>query len=126
MPQPPDLSYFGVNLLHFVAGAIGGLIRGLSRPDQGWPRRAVASLIGAFTAGYGTPVVAPVAIAQLAGYGVTVDAAAGLIGFLLGLAGLSICEGVIRLARRWRDNPRLPGADIIADPPDRDTPDRDT
>jgi S1-C subfamily serine protease len=33
---------------------------------------------------------------------------AGVTGFLLGLTGLSICEGAIRLADRWKQNPKLP------------------
>ncbi len=103
-PPPPilphDWTFFGINALNFVTGAAGGLIRGLSRPDHTWARRLTSSVIGAFVSGYGTPVLAPVVASFLTNYGVTEIAVAGLIGMLLGISGIGLCEAVIRRANR--------------------------
>jgi hypothetical protein len=98
----------GLSLTHLAAGAIGGVVRGLTRPEQSWLRRTAGAIAGAFASGFGTPVVAPIVAAWLNGYGAPAEAVAGVTGFLLGLTGLSICEGAIRLADRWKQNPKLP------------------
>ncbi len=102
-PPPPELQFFGVKLVHLVAGAIGGAIRGLSRPGESLWRRILTTVAGALVAGYGTPVAAPLLAAQLSASGINTETAAGLCGFVLGVAGMSLCEGVVIRAKRWRD-----------------------
>lgn len=98
----------GLSVTHLAAGAIGGVVRGLTRPDQSWLRRSAGAVAGAFASGFCTPVAAPIAAAWLAPYGVAPEAVAGVAGFLLGLTGLSLCEGAIRVAERWKRDPKLP------------------
>lgn len=105
-PPPPEFSILGVKLVHLVAGGIGGAIRGLSRPGESIWRRILSTVIGSLMAGYGTPVAAPIVAAQLASSGVTAETAAGLCGFILGVTGMSIVEGAINRAKRWRDDNR--------------------
>lgn len=102
-PPPPEMQVLGVKLVHLIAGAIGGAMRGLSRPNESIWRRIMTTAAGALVAGYGTPVAAPLLAAQLSDAGVTPETAAGLCGFVLGVAGMSICEGIVIRAKRWRD-----------------------
>lgn len=107
---PEQISIMGIKLIHFVAGGLGGAVRAITRPDLSWARRISTGLAGALVSGYGTPVLAPFAHIYLDKFGVHVgfDEIAGLVGFVLGMTGLSIAEGIIRWARKWRDNPTLP------------------
>jgi len=102
-PPPPEYSILGIKLVHLVAGAIGGAIRGLSRPGESIWRRILSTAIGAIVAGYGTPVAAPIVAAQFASTGITAETAAGLCGFLLGVTGMSIVEGAIAWVKRRFD-----------------------
>lgn len=83
-----------------LAGLIGGAARSANRPDHSWARRIGTSLVGGLTSVYLTPVVAPVVKSYLASYEVTMGSIAGLCGFLLGMAGLSLCEAVIRRLKK--------------------------
>lgn len=105
-PIAPD--FLGVNLVHLAAGGIGGIVRALTRPEQSWRRRSIGAVVGAFVAGYGTPFAAPIAVSLFSHLGATADTAAGLVGFVLGITGLSLSEGAIRLAERWKRDPKLP------------------
>ena len=109
-PPPPDLSFLGIKIVHFVAGGFGGLVRGLTKPQVSVPSMIGTGVVGAFVAGYCTPVVAPIAHRYLEHFGANIGQAevAGLVGFMLGMTGLSVAEGVIRWARKWRDHPTLP------------------
>jgi len=111
-PPPPDLSFLGIKLIHFVAGGFGGLVRGLTKPSVSFTKMIGTGIVGALVAGYGTPVVAPITYRYLEGFGANIGQAefAGMVGFMLGMTGLSVAEGVIRWARKWRDHPTLPPA----------------
>lgn len=98
----------GVSLSHLVAGGLGGVVRAITRPEQSWLRRSAGAVAGAFLAGFMTPVAAPIAASFLARWNVPPEALAGVCGFVFGLTGLSLCEGAIRLADRWRNDPKLP------------------
>lgn len=106
IPAVPEI--LGISLSHLVAGGLGGLVRGLTRPEQSWLRRTGGAVAGAFTAGFATPVAAPIAASFLARWNVPPEALFGVCGFLFGLTGLSLCEGAIRLADRWRNDPKFP------------------
>lgn len=96
-------------LLAALAGVLGGSVRQLTRPEESWTRRIVVSLAGGVTAVYGTPIVAPIVTHYLTDLSVPAEGVPGGVGFVLGAIGLTLIEGAIRLARQWRDNPRLPG-----------------
>jgi MFS family permease len=98
----------GLSLTHLAAGAIGGIVRVFTRPEQSWLRRSAGALAGAFASGFGTPVLAPVVAGWLGRHGVPAEAVAGICGFVLGLCGLSLVEGAIQLAERWKRDPKLP------------------
>jgi hypothetical protein len=89
------LEFFGVNAFHFAVGFLGGLLRSLSRTGESLTRRAATAITGAFCAGYLTPVIAPLVQNYVERFGVEIDHTSGLVGFLLGIGGLTICEAAI-------------------------------
>lgn len=111
MTYPALPEFLGISLSHLVAGGLGGVVRAITRPEQSWLRRSAGAVAGAFLAGFMTPVAAPIAASYLSRWNVPPEALAGVSGFLFGLTGLSLCEGVLRLADRWRNDPKLPYGD---------------
>jgi hypothetical protein len=108
---PPDqMSLLGIKLVHFVAGLLGGAVRAITRPDLSWGRKLGTGFAGAVVSGYGTPVAAPVAwlYANKLGVDISPDEIAGLVGFVLGMTGLTIADGLVRWAQDWRRNPTFP------------------
>lgn len=102
LPPIPDW------VLAAVAGGLGGAVRVLTRPEESWMRRVLTSVVGSVVAVYGTPVLAPIVATYLSSYQVPIEGVSGLVGFMLGMTGLSLCEGAITLVRRWRDRPTWP------------------
>jgi hypothetical protein len=101
------------------AAIVGALFRAMTRHDLPWIDRLLTSAAAVMFAYLGTPVVAPIALAAIyrasAFAGLDVPPGAiepvsmiGVTGLMLGLIGAPIMEGVLKLARGWRDNPRLP------------------
>lgn len=107
-PTDPPAMFLGVKIIHLVAGLAGGAVRALTRPDLSWTRRIGTGFAGALCAGYGTPVFAPVAWRYLETFKVSVTEMEGLVGFVLGMTGLTLADALIRFARKWRDNPTWP------------------
>ncbi|WP_057466129.1 hypothetical protein [Pseudovibrio sp. POLY-S9] len=109
----PLYAFLGIKLVHVSAGFFGGLVRAIvsSREERDgsrlmWISRSVGTaIVGALFAGHLTPIVAPAISAWFGAQGEGVE---GATGFVLGLCGLALSEGLIKLARRWRENPRLP------------------
>lgn len=99
--------FLGIKAPHLLAGALGGLVRVLSRPEEGITRKIFTTMVGAIVAGYATSPVTGIALNYLSAYHLDEASIAGSVGFLLGLTGLSICEGIIRIAQRWRDRGEL-------------------
>jgi len=101
-----------------TAGLAGAYIRQLFPPRKPVRQRIAEYIGGAFTAVYGGPVAGPLlyqAIEVVAKWwGTTVadvlarQSVESLAGFMCGAIGLTIIEGLFVLARRWRDDPRLP------------------
>ena len=102
----PLQAFIGVKTSHLVAGIAGGVVRAfLSGSDM---MTAIASVvIGSLTAGY---LTTPVYKGLAANFPATADPSTEhAVGFLVGLTAMLICEGVLRYARQWSKNPRLPG-----------------
>lgn len=109
----PLHAVLGIKLVHVSAGFFGGLVRAIvsSREEREgswflWFLRSVGTaIVGALFAGHLTPIVAPI----ISGWSNVRDVSVeGATGFVLGLCGLALSEGLIKIARRWRENPKLP------------------
>lgn len=103
--QPPsrETVVLGLNLVHLASGTAGGIVRGLINPSYTWTTRISSAVVGGLTAGYGTPPAAHFVRRWLELWGYPFGDVEGSVGFLLGLCGMTICEGAIRWSRRWRD-----------------------
>ncbi len=110
VPPDPLSALVGIKLTHVIAGAAGGIVRSLSRPGGSWARHVGTAIIGTFVAGYGTPVGTVFASRYLASPDLPSSSVEGMVGFVLGLIGMSLCEAALRWARAWRDGlpPPLP------------------
>lgn len=102
---PPDPAIFGVKLAHLIAGAAGGLARSLTHPGGSIMRHITTSIVGTVVAGYGTPAASAMAIRYIGMPDIPVASVEGMMGFVLGLIGMSLCEALMRWARDWRDGP---------------------
>jgi len=99
------------------SGLAGAYVRNLFPPFKPWKQRAAEYVGGALAAVYAGPVAGPVLGRSLerlmSVFGVTMGDALpranveSLAGFLCGVIGLTVIEGIFVLARRWRDNPRI-------------------
>lgn len=109
-PPPSDWLHaaIGVKSAHAVAGIFGGLVRGLISRGFSWTQRISSAVVGAAVAGYGTPFIAPVARKWLDLWAYPSGDIEGSLGFALGLVGMTVCDALIRWARRWRDGPPPP------------------
>jgi hypothetical protein len=102
---PPEPTILGLKVAHLLAGGVGGLVRSLTHPGGSIMRHVTTAIVGTAVAGYGTPIGAQVAARYLAMPAVPVASLEGMVGFVLGLVGMSICEALLRWARIWRDGP---------------------
>ena len=102
---PPELTLLGIKIAHLIAGAVGGLVRSMTRPGGSITRHVTTAVVGTAVAGYGTPIGAHMAARYLATADISTASLEGMVGFVLGLTGMSVCEAVIRRARQWRDGP---------------------
>ncbi|RLP80595.1 hypothetical protein D9R14_05985 [Xanthobacter tagetidis] len=102
---PPDPTVLGVKLAHLLAGAAGGLARSLTRPGGSPLRHLSTAVVGTIVAGYCTPAGAAFAARYLASPEISPASFEGMVGFVLGLIGMSLCDALMRWARIWRDGP---------------------
>ncbi|WP_336800478.1 hypothetical protein [Kaistia sp. MMO-174] len=118
---PGTGSEWAAAIIAKLATAAGGLagawVRNLFPPHKPMRQRVPEYIAGALAAVYGGPVAGPLMyetlIAIFRTFGVDVGRALSrpsvesLSGFMCGVVGLTIIEGVFVLARRWRDDPRF-------------------
>lgn len=71
-------------------------------------RHISTAIVGTAVAGYVTPVAASVAQRYLAVPDVPAASMGGMVAFVLGLTGMSLCDILLKWARRWRDGPPPP------------------
>ena len=113
MPPPSgDFVFLGLYLVHLASGTAGGIVRGLVNPSYNWTTRISSAIVGGLTAGYGTPAAAHFVRKWLELWGYPFGDVEGSVGFLLGLCGMTLCEGALRWAKRLRDGhlPPVPPA----------------
>ena len=102
----PVQGLLGIKLTHLIAGIAGGVVRAFLA--GGSCMEAVSAVIvGSLTAGYLTTPVYAAARAQFPSLA-NDPSSEHAIGFLVGLTAMLICEGVLRAARGWSRNPKLP------------------
>ncbi|MCJ8143805.1 hypothetical protein MKI84_12850 [Ancylobacter sp. A5.8] len=99
----PEPALLGLKAAHLLAGAIGGLVRSMTRPGGSIMRHIGTAIVGTAVAGYGTPIGTHLAARWLASPDISTASLEGMVGFLLGLTGMSLCEAAIKWARLWRD-----------------------
>lgn len=85
------LAEFGIRLNDLIAGFAGGVVNSfVFRRSEPWS--VIGSMIvGALTANYLTEPVS-----RYIGTG------SGPAGFIVGLAGMAICQGIVEAAKSWR------------------------
>lgn len=93
----PVSQVVGLKLTTVLAGFFGGLVRSLMMPGVTKTQALVSCVIGAVTANYVTPEIVKV-----------IPVAEPSMGFAVGLGSMVLCEGIIRLLQKWRDDPNWP------------------
>lgn len=96
------LKGLGLNESTATAGLLGGTVRGLII-QGGWVNGIISALVGAITANYLAPGLAMSATINVWNW------SEGMIGFVVGMSGMLICEGIMNWMRDWSQNPKLPG-----------------
>ncbi|UXT56672.1 hypothetical protein FY134_03030 [Agrobacterium fabrum] len=104
------LAAIGINPAHFFAGLAGAIVR---IAIQG-KRFTFEVVSGAFAGSLCAVYLAPL-VARWLGLDLLDAAANSGLAFVLGMIGLSIAEGLVRVAQRWAANPKLPKVGILAD-----------
>lgn len=91
----------GINPTHLAAGLAGSIVRAmLTKARSKWEMFSV-SIVGMLCATYLTPII----VKWIA---LDADTTNG-VAFGIGLIGMSLAEGCVRMAQNWSANPRLPG-----------------
>lgn len=82
---------FGIRLNDLIAGFAGGVVNAfVFRRSEPWS--VIGSMIvGALTANYLTEPMSKY-----------IGTGAGPAGFIVGLAGMAICQGIVEAAKSWR------------------------
>lgn len=97
------LAGIGINVSHLIAGLAGAFVRTVIQGKKLTWEVVSGSFVGAFCAIYMTPLLMKWAeLNQADG-----DLNNG-IAFAIGMLGVSLAEGAVRLAQRWASNPKLP------------------
>jgi len=92
------LASVGIDPSHFIAGLAGAFVRSVIQGRKLTFSLISYVLVGALCATYATPlVVLYLSIAATPG-----------LAFGIGLIGMSLAEGIVKLAHRWASNPKLP------------------
>lgn len=96
----------GVKIVNVVAGVCGGLVSGLVVKGFTWPERISSAVVGGMTAGYGTPAAMPVVRKWLDLWSSPNGDVEGVVGFVLGLIGMTVCDATINWVKSWwKKNP---------------------
>jgi hypothetical protein len=99
------LTYLNIKLSYLLAGAAGGIVRAFLI-GSGFYAAFSSVIIGTLTAVYMTQPVAAV-YAKLFGFPMEPNFLHG-VAFVVGLTSMLMCEGFVRVARRWAKEGKLP------------------
>ncbi len=102
------LTSIGVNPAHLFAGLAGAFVRMFIQGKKLTTEVISGSFGGALCAVYLAPLLAQ-------WLNITDAAANGGLAFAIGMIGLSLAEGFVRIAQRWANNPRIGDIKKIAD-----------
>lgn len=92
------LTSIGINPAHLFAGLAGAFVRAVIQGKKLTWSLVSTVIVGALCATYLTPVV----VLYLG------IAATNGLAFGIGLIGMSLAEGVVKLGHKWAANPKLP------------------
>lgn len=93
----------GINPTHLSAGLAGSLVRSFITSTKSKWEIFTGSLVGSLSAVYLTPIV----VAWFNMDATQLSSTNG-IAFGIGMTGMSLAEGAVRMAQRWAANPKLP------------------
>lgn len=96
------LKSLGLNESTATAGLLGGTVRGLII-QGGWINGIISALVGAITANYMASSIALSPTFNVWNW------SEGTIGFIVGMSGMLICEGILKWMRDWSQSQKLPG-----------------
>ncbi len=105
----PLQSLIGIKLTHLLAGVAGGIVRAFLAGGS-WVAAVSSVVVGSLTAGYLTTPVYKGAKSWFPTLG-NDTSSEHAIGFLVGLTAMLICEGVLKAARGWSKNPKMPNSE---------------
>jgi len=93
----------GINPTHLTAGLAGSFVRSVITTGKNRWEILTGSLVGTLSAVYLTPIV-------VSWFSLDASALSSTngIAFGIGMIGMSLAEGGVRIAQRWANNPRLP------------------
>lgn len=99
----------GIKVAHLLAGLAGGLVRAFVLGGGFW-RTATSVICGSLTAAYLTGPVFALAVYYFPFLGHD-RSSEYACGYLVGMTAMVIAEGVLRWARRWAADPKLPSGE---------------
>lgn len=91
----------GINPTHLSAGLAGSLVRAVVLKARSKLELMSTGLVGTLCASYFTPII-------VKWIEMDPDTTNG-VAFGIGLIGMSLAEGFLKLVHKWSENPRLPG-----------------
>ncbi|KWV43863.1 hypothetical protein AS026_19535 [Rhizobium altiplani] len=115
----------GINPTHVTAGLAGALVRSLLNKGASKWEKISGGFVGTLCAAYLTPLVV-----QWMALDITQFSTINAVAFGIGIVGMSLAEGAVRMAQSWAEKPRLPSeaslkglADAINVDEGQETPD---
>lgn len=114
------LASVGIDPSHLFAGLSGAFTRTVIQGKRLTWEIISGSFVGALCAIYLSPM-----IGRWMGLELTDIAVNNGLAFAIGMIGLSLAEGLVRIAQRWANNPKLPrsmDAEGLADAVNQDRP----
>ncbi len=100
----PFLIWLGINPTHVAAGAAGAIVRSLLAKGATKWEKLTGGFVGTLCAAYMTPL-----FVQWMSLDASSASTINAVGFGIGLVGMSLAEGAVRMAQNWSEKPRLPG-----------------
>jgi hypothetical protein len=97
------LENLGINPAYLTAGVAGAVVHSLIIKGNSVFEAVSKAVVGTFCAIYLTPL-----FVQWMGLDTALMTTTNAVAFGIGVLGMSLAEGAIRMAQNWSVNPRLP------------------